>query len=149
MTNIVRENAIKALTQELGIILFYLNSNESGRIAETMFQLLGDMQFEAIVMLTVGHEKEPMIMNFICEIVVSIAQKLGKSITSVGMLNTAMGSIIALIQCEHLRRQNHMEYVWVKDIFKPEAEGFTQLTESGKGIAQEAMLRSFQPKYIQ
>ena len=145
----VRENALKALNQELGIILFHLNSNDSGRIAETMFQLLGPLQFEALTMLVVGHEKEPMVMGFLCEIVVSIAQKIGLIISDPSMLNTAMASVVALISCEHLRRSNHMEYVWVKNIFKPESDGYSQLTKMGKGVAQEALLRAFDSKSIQ
>ena len=146
----IRRAAVDALVLELSTILVHLYHPHSGRLAESMFQLLSDKLFGAVTLLVVGHEQEALVREFVGNICVRIAQKLVVDIsdeeTIIGMTN-----ILGIINCENLRRKGHMEYLWPDDIFHsmPADEGYSQLTESGKILAQQFLLQQYDGKTIQ
>jgi hypothetical protein len=140
-TETLIEAACDELCFQLGLILARINSPESGRIAETMFQLLSDKYLRLTTTLVSGHEKETKICEFVGAISAMIASKLGVTLTE-DSLTYAIENILALIQCEALRRKNHLEYSWMNDIFTkdPKDSGYSKLTDSGKELAYQSIL---------
>jgi hypothetical protein len=146
----LREGAAVALLKEIGQTLFRISATESGRLAETCFQVLSESKFKALMTIIVGQETDDVSRQLLFSIAVQIACKLGITINEEQATEGA-ASILALLNSENLRRKGYMEYVWVNDIFTdaPSHPGFTRLTESGTQLAQKQLLEQYKGgKYI-
>lgn len=147
----LRETAAKAVMEEIGEILARINTNESGRLMETVVQLLPADAFKAMANLCIGNESDEVARNLIFEFVCRIASKLGLEFDNSDPITEAAGSLMVLINCENLRRKGHMEYLAPDDVFtaKPKHPGYNKLTESGRQILYKEMLEMQpKPKYV-
>ena len=151
VTKQLREVAAKAVLEIIGEILTHINSNESGRLMETVVQLLPPDAFTAMANLCIGNESDEIARNLIFEFVFRIANKLGLEFESTDPISEAAGSALVIINCESLRRKGHIEYLAPDDIFSasPKHPGYNKLTESGKQVLYKEMLEMQpKPKYV-
>ena len=146
-----REAASKIVMTEIGNILTHISSNESGRIMETVVQLLPDDVFKTMAYIVIGNESDDIARNLLYEFVFRIANKLGMDFDSIDPINHAAGNALVITNCESLRRKGQMEYLAPNDIFTdtPKHPGFNTLTDSGKQRLYTEMLEMQpKPKYV-
>jgi hypothetical protein len=147
----VRERAGKNIMEEVGKLLARITSNESGRIVETVIQLLPDDAFKTLAYLVIGNERDDFPRSLIYEIAFRVAYKMGKEFDSPDPVTEAAEFIAVLINCENLRRKGHMEYLAPDDIFtsSPKFPGFNKLTESGRQLYYKELLEmKSNPKFV-
>ena len=151
VTKELREAAAKVVLEEIGLILARINSSESGRIMETIIQLLPDDTFKSLAFIVIGNETDDVSRALVIEFILRIANKLGLDFESVDPLNEAAGNALVMINCESLRRKGHIEYLAPDDVFssKPKHPGFNKLTESGKlRLYTEMLEMQSNPKHV-
>jgi hypothetical protein len=141
-TTAMRVDAARNVLEEIGKILFYINSNESGRIMETVIQLLPDDVFKTLALIVIGNENNEITRNLIYEFVCRIANKLNMEFDSPEPITEAAGSALVIINCENLRRKGYMEYLAPDNVFSGNSKnpGYNKLTESGKQVMYKEML---------
>ena len=147
----LREAAAKVVMAEIGTILNRISSNESGRILETVVQLMPDDVFKTMSYIVIGNESDDTARNLLYEFVFRIANKLGMDFDSIEPINYAAGNALVIVNCESLRRKGQMEYLAPNDIFTdtPKHPGFNTLTDSGKQRLYTEMLEiQPKPKYV-
>jgi hypothetical protein len=143
-TQQLKEAAGKAVMEEIGGLIFRINTSESGRLLETCFQLLPDDAFKTLVYLVIGNETDELARTLMYETAFRIAQKIGIEITNPDQITEAVSIIWMMVNAENLRRKGQMEYLAPNDIYTstPKHPGFNRLTEAGKEIAYKQILEN-------
>ncbi len=146
--NLNTETFIKHLLSELGKVLVFINTPDSGRLAETTLQLLPEGTFNDIELLVTNGTSQ-VVNNFLDHFCGRIVQKLYLKVT-VEEYQNAMQSLYVLINAEHSRREGMLEYSWLDDIFNddPKDKGYTKLTEKGREFYNANVLKEFSTQYI-
>jgi hypothetical protein len=143
----LKEAAAKAVMEEIGTLLVKMNTPDSGRLLESILQLLPDDVFKTLAYLVVGNESDETARALMFEIVFRIVQKLGLEFDNPDPITDAAASVMFLINAENLRRKGQMEYLAPDNIFTshPKHPGFNKLTDSGKDIAFKQILERSDP----
>ena len=148
----LREQAGKVIMEEIGKLMARVDSNESGRLMETVIQLLSDEVFRSLSFLIIGNEGDDFARGLIFEMAFRLANKMGKEFDTPDPITDAAGFIVVLINCENLRRKGYMEYLAPDDIFtsKPKFPGYNKLTESDRAKYYQEILETQMttPKYM-
>lgn len=147
----LREAAGKAVIEEIGSLLFRVDTRESGRLLETCLQLLPDDVFKTLAYLIIGNESDELARTMMYEIAFRIAQKLSVEITDPEQIGEAVSIIWMMVNTENLRRKGQIEYLAPNDIYTstPKHPGFNRLTDAGKGVAYAQILEKDIPgKYV-
>lgn len=146
----LREAAAESIMIEVDRLMMQIQTPDSGRLIETVVQLLSEKVFAALATLVIGSEHDVLVRGLVFTITIRIANKLGLQFNE-QTISTGASSIMALINCENLRRKGHMEYAWPDNIFTrtPKYGGYMQLTEEGKQISYEMTLATYEGKTIQ
>jgi hypothetical protein len=147
--SVLRKGAADAVLHEISMNIMRIASNESGRVVETAIQLLDESMFTALAAIVIGNETEEFVREFSYQIACLVANRIGMTVDlnpeTIESIQLAALSILALINCENLRRKGYMEFSWPDSIFSssPKDPGFTKLTAEGNKLAQDFTLTAF------
>jgi hypothetical protein len=151
-TTQIREAAAKAVLEEIGKLLVYMSTPDSGRLLESCLQMLPDDAFKTMAYLVIGNESDETTRGMLYELSFRIAQKLSLNFDTPEPITDAATNIMVLVNCESLRRKGQVEYLAPDNIFtmNPKHPGFNRLTDSGKDIAYKQILegRKDIPKHV-
>jgi hypothetical protein len=112
-------------------------TNDSGKLAETAFQVLPDSTFELIWNFvdddSPADEQKAMLLDALVNYVAGRVRRelTGESYTM------GLSNLLGLLTCESLRRKGLLEYSWPHDIFADcqNDNGFSRLTTQGMKYA--------------
>lgn len=140
----LRDMAMKAVMDAIAAQLFHIHTPDSGRLLESVFQILPDDTFRMLAYLVVGNEFNEDVRNMMYEIVFRIANKLGLEFTEMEPINDAVSVALVILNCENLRRKGIVDYLAPDNIFttEPKHPGFNKLTETGQQLAYTEALES-------
>ena len=143
----LKEKLAISLIKEMTELMFKVHHPDSGRVIETIIQLLPDNKMEALSILCVGKEEDDIVQIIASTMVARLAAKQGISITSSEMFVSAAKGFLLLVNYENLRRKGHMEFLWPRNFFQEDDikddMAFNKLTDQGTDYIQKEFLKGF------
>lgn len=141
----LKEKIALSLLKDMTELMMKIHHPDSGRVIESVLQLLPDNKMETLTVLCVGNEEEDLVQIIASTMVVRLASKQGIPITSSEMFIAAAKSFLLLINLENLRRKGHMEYLWPRNFFSddPDEMAYNKLTEKGTEHVQKEFLKAY------
>jgi hypothetical protein len=120
-------------------------SPHSGRVIESVLQLLPDERFQVLEALVSGNEEDPEIQFFSSVIIMKLAVHQNYTMESNEEYILACRSFMQLVSCEGLRRKGMLDYLWPENIFDiaGSKEGYMTLTSKGVESNQMKILENF------
>lgn len=141
----IRQDALQRTDEVISDLLVKAFSPDSGRVIESVLQLMPDERFQVLEVLVSGNEDDPEIQFFASVIVMKLAVHQNYTIANNEEYILACRSFMQLVSCEGLRRKGMLEYLWPENLFDiaGSKEGFMKLTDKGIESNQTKILESF------
>lgn len=141
----LRDRLTTQIIDDVGRLLVQVSHPHSGRVIESVMQMLPDDTFKMLAIITIGNETDEFVEMLMGSILVRLVEKQYIKMDSREMYDVGIRNMKLLVNIESLRRQDYMTYLWPEDFFKPNGDvKFAELTASGKIASYEAILLTYQ-----
>jgi hypothetical protein len=142
----LREKIAQNLLDEMSQLLFKIHHPDSGRVIESVVQMLSDNKLTILAALCTNSQDSESIQVIATTIIMRLASKQNIEITSTEMFVDATNNFLLLVNFENLRRRGYLEYLWQRDMFSTAEDpmAFNKITPEGAVYTQQEFLKRYE-----
>lgn len=130
---LVRQRGASKLLDSITEWMMKIHHPHSGKIIESVVQILPDDEFDVLAALCLGYEDDELVQQFSASVVVRLASKQGMKTIEYEKYLNASKNFLLLVTTEARRRTGEVTYSFPNDIFRDLSHVlFIHLTPEGR-----------------